>query len=115
MIGWIIAGGAVFAVLALKFFWIDVAAWLNNAAANVVEKVLGYNARKTMQKAICKVGRVVNSLKNRAVVYNKRNVWDTHYDKVTLGASIPVYEVDDDVLQELQKQGELVQDFQFKG
>lgn len=115
MIGWVIAIGTVFAFLALRYFWEDIASWLNNTAANAVERVLGYDARRAMQRAVCRVSRVVDRLKNRAVVYSKRNVWDTHYDKVTLEASVPVYEIDDDVLQEIKEQGELVQDFQFRG
>lgn len=100
---------------ALLYFWNEIRDWLNHTAANAVERVLGYNARKTMQRAICKVDKAVNQVRTRAVVYSKKNALDTHYDRVVLEASAPVYEVDDEVLQKIQEQGELVQELQFKG
>lgn len=60
MIGWVIAGAVLGAVLltAIDRFWNDIAGWLNNTAANAVEKVLGYDARKFMQRAVSNVTKL---------------------------------------------------------
>lgn len=113
LIGWVLVGAVLTG--ALLYFWNDIRDWLNNTAANAVERVLGYNARKTMQRAVCVVDRVVNHLRTRAVVYNKKNALDTHYDRVTLEATAPVYEIDDEVLQKIEQEGEQVQELQFRG
>lgn len=112
-IGWIIIGAALTG--AILAFWNEIKDWLNNTAANVVERLLGYGARKTMQKAICRVDRVVNKVRTRAVVYSKKNPLDTYFDRVTLEATAPVYEIDEEVLEDIRRNGELCQEFQFKG
>ncbi|MDD2495243.1 MAG: hypothetical protein PHE29_08625 [Tissierellia bacterium] len=43
IIGWIMLGAAVTACLVT--FWDEIRIWLNNTAADAVEKVLGYGAR----------------------------------------------------------------------
>lgn len=113
LVGWVLVGAVLTG--ALLYFWNDIRDWLNNTAANAVERALGYNARKTMQRAVCNVDRVVNNLRTRAVVYNKKNPLDTHYDRVMLEATAPVYEIDNEVLQKIEEQGELVQEMKFKG
>lgn len=112
--GWVIVG-AVLMVGAFLYFWNDIKEWLNNTAANVVQKYIGYDARKAMQKAICTVDRVVNTIQIRSQIYYKRNRLDTFYDKVTLEASAPVYEFDEKILSEIQQKGKWVQEFQYKG
>lgn len=57
----------------------------------------------------------MNNLRTRAVVYNKKNPLDTHYDRVTLEATAPVYEIDTEVLEKIHEEGELVQEMQFRG
>ena len=113
MIGWIIAGGIVFAVVALKYFWQDVAAWLNNTAADAVQRALGYNAKKYMQRAVSRVTRVMNVLDNVTTVFTKQRETDKFLHKVTLRASAPVYEQDEDVLNELEKSKELINTFTY--
>lgn len=112
-IGWVIVGAVLTG--ALLYFWNDIRDWLNNTAANAVERALGYNARKTMQRAVCRVDRIVNTLKTTAVVYNKKNPFDTHYDRVMLEATAPVYEIDTEVLDKIQEEGELIQELRFRG
>lgn len=111
-LGWILVGAALFGALAL--FWNEIKEWLNGTAANAVEKVLGYNARKNMHKAICVADRVMNKIRTTAVVYNKRNLIDAHYDKVTIEATAPVYEIDDEVVKKIDSENEITQEFQYK-
>ena len=115
MIGWIIAAGVIFALAALKYFWEDVAQWLNNTAADAVERVLGYNAKKFMQKAVSRVTRIMNKLDNVTTIFAKRDTKSTLLDKVTIKTSAPTYEQDQDVLKELEKRKELVNDFTYMG
>lgn len=113
MLGWIIVGGIVFASLALKYFWKDIAQWLNNTAANAIERKFGINARKTMQRAVCKVTKIMDKIDNVARVYFRM---DEHYLKqIDLHATQPEYETDDEVLQELDMKKELINEFRYYG
>lgn len=113
IVGWVLVGAVLTG--ALLYFWNEIRDWLNNTAANAVERVLGYGARKAMQRAICVVDRIVNTLRTRAQVYYKRNRFDTYYDKVTLEATAPVYEFEEEILEEIQRKGKLEQELQFRG
>lgn len=113
LIGWVLVGAVLTG--ALLYFWNDIKAWLNNTAADAVERILGYNARKAMQRAICVADRVVNNLRTQATVYYKRNRLDAFVDRVKLEATAPVYEFDEDVLTEIQEKGQLQQEFEFRG
>jgi len=113
LIGWVIVGAVLTG--ALLYFWNDIKAWLNNTAADAVERVLGYNARKAMQRAVCIADRVVNSLRTQATVYYKRHPLDTFVDRVRLEATAPVYEFDEEVLTKIKEEGQLQQEFEFRG
>ena len=113
VIGWVLVGAILTG--ALLYFWNDIKEWLNNTAADVVQRYIGYDARQAMQRAICVADRVVNMIRTRSQVYYKRNRLDTYYDKVVLEASAPVYEFDVDILLELDKKGKLEQEFQYRG
>ncbi len=113
VIGWIIVGAL--AAGAITMFWNDIKNWLNNTAADAVERVLGYDSRRLMHRAVARIDRVVNKIKNKTIVYTKKNELDTHYDKVTLSAEAPSYEIDDKVLEKLNNEGNLVQEFKYKG
>ncbi len=100
---------------ALIHFWDDIKDWLNEVAADAVEKVFGYNARNAMQKAVATVTRVFQTLKNKSVVYSKRNKSDLYFDKTTIECEMGVEEVTKDVLAEFDKNGnQLVQEFVYK-
>lgn len=115
MVGWVIAAGIVFGIVALKYFWEDIAQWLNNTAADAVERVLGYDAKKFMRKAVSRVTRVMNKLDNITTIFAKRNAKSTMLDKVTITVSAPAYEQDQDVLKELERKRELTNDFTYMG
>lgn len=100
---------------ALLYFWNDIRDWLNNTAADVVQKYIGYSARQAMQKAVCAVDRVVNMLRTKADVYYKQNRLDTYYDKVTLEAEAPAREFDAKVLSEIDEKGTLIQELEYRG
>lgn len=112
MLGWVIVGAALFG--AILYFWNEIKAWLNNTAANVVERVLGYNAKTTMHRAVCAADRVMNQIRTTAVVYNKQNRLDTHFDKVTIEANALVYEIDEAVIRKIDAEGQITQEFQYK-
>lgn len=117
--GFLMAAGFVLvgAILAgaMLAFWDDIKEWLNNTAADVVQKYIGYDARKAMQRAICVADRVVNKIRTRSTVYYKRERLDTHVDKVVLEATAPVYEFDEEVLNEIQAKGSIAQEMKYYG
>lgn len=113
MVGWVLAAGAVILSVALKYFWTEIAQWLNNTAANAVERKFGIDARKTMQRAVCTVTKIMNKIDNVARVYFRM---DEHYLKqIDLHASRPEYEINEEVLQELDIKKELINEFTYNG
>lgn len=116
MLGWILVGVAVGALLGAAFvaFWDDIRSWLNNTAADFVERHLGYDARQRMHRAVSSVDRVMQVIRNRTVVYTKRNQLDLMFDKVTLEADANPYEIDTKVLNKIQEDGQLLQEFEYR-
>lgn len=116
MIGWFLLGalaGAV-AITVIDKFWEDIAHWLNNTAANAVERVLGYNAKKNMHRAVTTISRVRDYLHNTTVVYTKENPLDMYFRKVTYETDAPVYQIDPEVVKEVKYQGKLENTFEYK-
>ncbi|KAI4451132.1 hypothetical protein C823_005681 [Eubacterium plexicaudatum ASF492] len=116
MIGWFLLGalaGAV-AITVIDRFWEDIAHWLNNTAANAVERVLGYNAKKNMHRAVTTISKVRDYLHNTTVVYTKENPMDSFLQKVTYETDAPVYQIDTEVVEEIKKQGEIVKAFEYR-
>lgn len=112
-IGFFIAGAVI--VGALARFWDDIKNWLNTVAADAVEAHLGYSARNNMQKAVAIVDRILNVVKNKSIIYTKNNPSDTYLDKTTITCEAKVSDIDDDIIQEIQKNGNHVtQKFDYK-
>lgn len=116
MVGWIIAGGvALFAgVAAITLFWEKVQNWLNKYAAAIVEKAFGYKARDKMQRAIVKVGRVVDKIRQSSTIFIKENPWDDYFIKTEVEAEAPMTSVDEDVIKKINQRGELTQEFKYE-
>lgn len=116
MLGWFIAGAVAGAILVtvIDRFWDSIASWLNNTAANAVERVLGYDAKKFMQRAVVTVGRIRDKLHNTSVVYTKKTPRESFYTKVTYDVEAPVYQIDDEVLKEIERKGQLVNAFEYR-
>lgn len=108
------AAAATLLTTAVIAFWNDIKDWLNNTAANVVQKYIGYDARQAMQKAVCKADRVMNKVRNVSEVYYKKNRLDTYYDKVTMETEAPAYEINQEVLDEIAKSGSIIQTMEYK-
>ena len=100
---------------ALARFWDDIKNWINNEAADAVERHLGYSARNNMQKAVAVVDRVLNLLKNKSIIYSKSNPTDVYFDKTTITCEAKVADIDEDILREIEKQNNHVsQVFEYK-
>lgn len=112
MAGWFLLGAVVTGILVS--FWDDIKSWLNNTAADAVERALGYSAREKMHRAIVKIDRVVDKIRNKTVIYTKRHELDTFYDKTTLTSYANQHEFSDDVLSELSKEKEKIKEFQYR-
>lgn len=116
MIGWVVAGAIVGALLltAIDRFWNNIASWLNNTAADAVERVFGYKARKNMQRAVAAVSKLHDILHNNTVVYAKKDQLDTHIQKITIESDAPVYEQEQEVKELFEKESEQIKEFTYK-
>lgn len=112
-LGWVLLGGAMIGFLVT--FWDDIRHWLNNVAADAVERIFGYKARHTMQRAIAKVDRVMDVVRNRATIYVKDDPLSEYISKVDVIGEAPAHEIDEKVLNEIQERKTLVQEFEYKG
>lgn len=111
--GFVLVGAVLTGVLLA--FWNDVRDWLNNVAADTVQKYIGYNARKAMQRAVCVADRVVNKIRTRSTVFYKKDRLDTYMDKVVLEAEAPVYEFDEEVIDKIREKGSIAQEMKYCG
>ncbi|WP_415336070.1 hypothetical protein [Clostridium perfringens] len=109
---WVI--GSVIAAGALITFWDKIASWLKNVAADVVEEAFGYSARNKMQRAVAKIDRVMDKIRNRSTIFVKENRLDTHYLKTEIEAEADVYDIDSKIIDEIRSKKELVQEFEYK-
>ena len=109
---WILGG--IIAAGALVTFWDNIANWLNQVAADVVEEKFGYSAREKMQKAITKIDRFMDKVRNRSTIFLKEDPLDTYYLRTEIEAEADVYEIDHKVIEEIKKKKELVQEFEYK-
>ena len=106
--------GAILGGAALVRFWDDIKDWLNNVAADAVERTFGYNARQHMQKAVAIVDLAVRKIKNTSFIYSKKDPTSTYFDKTTVTAETGIENVEEDVLKELRKNNNrLVQELNY--
>ena len=112
--GWVVATAVIGGALLIKF-WNNIKNWLNNTAANAVERVLGYGARERMHRAVATIDKAMNKIRNRTVIYTKKNNLDTHFHKTTLEAEASIYPIDEGILKEIEKKKVLVQEFGYQG
>lgn len=97
----------------LVSFWDEIRKWLNNVAADFVENTFGYSARNKMQKAIVKIDKVMDKVRNRSTIFVKENRLDTHYLKTEIVAEADAYSFDSKVLEEIRNKKELVEEFKY--
>ncbi|MGL6104525.1 hypothetical protein [Romboutsia sp.] len=113
VVGWVLLGAVASTILIT--FWDDIRTWLNNVAANAVEQAFGYKARGLMQRAIAKIDVEMNSIKNKATIYTKSNPMDKYFVKTDIVARAPMSKVDPGIIEEIKKEGTLVQEYCYKG
>lgn len=121
--GWVVKGAVILGAVALgavvatalNRFWDSIAHWLNNTAADVVERKLGYNARKHMERAVARVTKLHERLNNRTEIYIRQSALDTHVQKVTMEASAPLYEQEEEVIEEFKKQNTMIKELEYLG
>ena len=100
---------------ALVRFWDDIKNWLNNVAADAVERNFGYSARQNIQKAVAVVDLLVSKIRNKSIVYSKKSPTDTYFDKTTITAETGIQNVEEDVKRELINNGNrLTQTYEYK-
>lgn len=116
ILAWVVVGaiaGAA-AVTVVDKFWDKIAHWLNNTAADAVEKVLGPEARKNMHRAVSALNRVHDKIHHKSVVYAKQNATDSFFQKTTRHMEAPVHQIDTEIVEEIQKKGTLEKTFEYK-
>ena len=116
VLGAIVVGVALgaLAMSLITQFWNEIKDWLNNTAADVVQEYIGYDARKAMQKAVCKADRIMDKIRNRSTVYYRQSPLASHYDKVTMEVTAPTYEFDDEFLEAIRREGNLTNEMEYK-
>lgn len=115
MVGWIILGLlAVGAATAIVVFWDKIKDWLNNTAANFVERHLGFNARQNMLKATAVVDRVAGRVRNITTVFTKKTAYSPIIEKITMESFEYEGNIDNQVLDEIRQKGKLVQTFEYR-
>ncbi|WP_042347602.1 hypothetical protein [Bacillus massiliigorillae] len=112
-LGWVLLGGIVTG--GLVTFWDEIRQWLNQVAADAVEKMFGYKARQTMQRAVVKIDRVMSSVRNTSTIYTKKNPLDSYIVKTDVVAEASIREIDQQILDEIERKKTLVQEFEYKG
>lgn len=110
-IGWFILGAVATGILVS--FWDDIRNWLNRFAANFIEKQFGYAAREKMQRAIVKIDRVMDRVRNHSTIYVKENPLDTHFLKTEVVAETKAYNIDSKILEEIKQNNRLVKEFEY--
>lgn len=114
----LVAAGFVLAgvvIAALVIFWKDVRNWLNNVAVNHVEKLLGYKARKGLQKAVCAASKAMEKIRNTAKIFYKRDVLDNRIDVLNMEFSANESEFDEKTRKKFDEIGQAEQLFEYKG
>ncbi len=115
--GVVLAGAAVgvAATVLFKKYWPRFQEWLNNHALDVVERKLGYNARKTIERAESYVTRLHDKLEHMTTVYvGRQSVLDTHFHKVTFKSTAPLYSQETDVQNAFNEQNTDARAFEYK-
>lgn len=111
ILGWALVGAVATGLLVT--FWDSIRSWLNNVAANAIERAFGYSARNKMQRAVVKIDRFMDKVRNRSTIYAKENRLDTHYIKTDIVAEADPYSVDNKVLEEIRNKKELVEEYKY--
>lgn len=111
-LAWVALGMAATGVLVA--FWDEIKQWLNNTAANAIEKVFGYNARNLMQRAVAKVDRIMDKVRITSTIYTKKDPLSTTFEVIDITAETEAHTLDPKVLEEIQKKGVLTQEFIFQ-
>lgn len=101
-------------IIALTPLWDKIKIWLNGHAANIVEKMFGYKARKNIYQAISKIDRLVDKIRQTSVIYTKEKPWDNFYHKVEITTTIDESELDYKILDILNTEKSVEQKFEYK-
>lgn len=79
-----------------------------------MQKYIGYDARRAMQKAVNRADRVMDKIRNVSQVYYRSDPLATHYDKVTMEVTAPTYEFDEEFIKTIDEQRVLTQEMGYK-
>ena len=101
----------VVATSVIVAFWDKISLWLNKYAGAIVERVFGYRAKDKMQRALVKIDKVVNKIRQRSTIYVKENPLDDYLMKTEVVAEASLRSIDSDVLKEIEERGLISQEF----
>ena len=101
----------VVATSVIKEFWDKISLWLNKYAGAIVERTFGYEAKDKMQRAIVKVDKLVNKIRQKSTIYVKENPLDDYVLKTDVVAQADLRSFDKEVLKEIEERGVMVQEF----
>lgn len=111
---YIIAAGIGFLAAALTItFWDKIKRWLDTIVADKIEKVFGIGARKRLHHAVAIVDRVATGIRERVFVYVGKKTGN-EYEKYIEKQVVVISDVEDEVVQEIDEKGAVIQEFMYK-
>ena len=103
---------AAFLTAGLLVYWDKIKNWLNTVVADRLEKLFGYGARKRFHHAVSIADKVVGGVRNRLFVYVKKKN-GIGYDKVEEKRLDDFSIVEDEIVQEINEKGPVIQEFTY--
>jgi hypothetical protein len=110
MLGWILLGLAAGALVIT--YWDRIKRWLDTIVADKIEQVFGYGARKRVHHAVSIADRVAGGIRNRIFVYVQK-ISGKGYDKYEEKEVKIIRDVEDEIVQEINDKGPIIQEFSY--
>lgn len=98
----------------LDSFWTAVKDWLNNTAANIVEKHLGYNARRQFVKSLCTAERQIDKIIGKDILYIRESPSAQKYKKLTVNHSSKSINYDQQLINYIDEERSIVNTMDYK-
>lgn len=115
ILGCFVLGAAIAGGVIMARFWDKIKNWLNNVAADAVERAFGYSARNNMQKAVAIVDKLMDRIRNTSTIYTKKSPSETYYDKTTIVSEAGINNIDEDIINTIANHNnQMIQVFDYK-
>lgn len=107
---WVLVGLAATALTIA--YWDRIKNWLNTIVADRLEVIFGYGARQRLHHAVSIADRVAGGIRNRLFIYVKKKN-GMGYEKLEEKIIEDISQVEDEIVQEINEKGPVIQEFQY--